>query len=44
MDATHRKEALKAMTEMFYAALFGYDEVKLLPPPQKVELQDVLMF
>lgn len=27
VDATHRKEALKAMTETFYAALFGYDEV-----------------
>ncbi|XP_029682093.1 ubiquinol-cytochrome c reductase complex assembly factor 1 [Takifugu rubripes] len=26
VDATHRKEALKAMTETFYAALFGYDE------------------
>lgn len=29
VDAAHRKEAMKAMTEMFYAALFGYDEVKL---------------
>ncbi|CAF89955.1 unnamed protein product [Tetraodon nigroviridis] len=26
VDAAHRKEAMKAMTEMFYAALFGYDE------------------
>ncbi|XP_077433738.1 ubiquinol-cytochrome c reductase complex assembly factor 1 isoform X1 [Vanacampus margaritifer] len=26
IDAIHRKEALKAMTETFYAALFGYDE------------------
>ncbi|XP_077459464.1 ubiquinol-cytochrome c reductase complex assembly factor 1 [Stigmatopora argus] len=26
IDAVHRKEALKAMTETFYAALFGYDE------------------
>ncbi|KAM7401529.1 hypothetical protein PAMP_016837 [Pampus punctatissimus] len=25
IDATHRKEGLKAMTEIFYAALFGYD-------------------
>lgn len=27
VDAIHRKEAMKEMTEMFYAALFGYDEV-----------------
>lgn len=27
VDAIHRKEAMKLMTEMFYAALFGYDEV-----------------
>ncbi|XP_024126402.1 ubiquinol-cytochrome-c reductase complex assembly factor 1 isoform X2 [Oryzias melastigma] len=26
IDAVHRKEALKAMTETFYAAIFGYDE------------------
>uniref|UniRef100_A0A3Q2NTL6 Ubiquinol-cytochrome c reductase complex assembly factor 1 n=1 Tax=Fundulus heteroclitus TaxID=8078 RepID=A0A3Q2NTL6_FUNHE len=26
IDATHRKEAMKAMTETFYAAIFGYDE------------------
>ncbi|XP_051271354.1 ubiquinol-cytochrome-c reductase complex assembly factor 1 isoform X2 [Dicentrarchus labrax] len=26
VDATHRKEATKAMTETFYAAIFGYDE------------------
>ncbi|XP_075906297.1 ubiquinol-cytochrome c reductase complex assembly factor 1 isoform X2 [Nelusetta ayraudi] len=26
VDAIHRKEAMKLMTEMFYAALFGYDE------------------
>ncbi|XP_060925558.1 ubiquinol-cytochrome-c reductase complex assembly factor 1 [Limanda limanda] len=26
IDAMHRKEALKAMTETFYAAIFGYDE------------------
>ncbi|PWA14864.1 hypothetical protein CCH79_00019381, partial [Gambusia affinis] len=26
IDAIHRKEALKAMTETFYAAIFGYDE------------------
>lgn len=28
IDATHRKEGLKVMTETFYAAIFGYDEVK----------------
>lgn len=27
IDAVHRKEAMKAMTETFYAAIFGYDEV-----------------
>lgn len=27
VDAIHRKEAMKVMTETFYAALFGYDEV-----------------
>ncbi|XP_023810569.1 ubiquinol-cytochrome-c reductase complex assembly factor 1 [Oryzias latipes] len=26
IDAVHRKEAMKAMTETFYAAIFGYDE------------------
>uniref|UniRef100_A0A671W8V1 Ubiquinol-cytochrome c reductase complex assembly factor 1 n=1 Tax=Sparus aurata TaxID=8175 RepID=A0A671W8V1_SPAAU len=26
VDAIHRKEAMKLMTETFYAALFGYDE------------------
>ncbi|KAK2861531.1 hypothetical protein Q5P01_001064 [Channa striata] len=26
IDATHRKEAMKMMTETFYAAIFGYDE------------------
>ncbi|KAM8916068.1 ubiquinol-cytochrome c reductase complex assembly factor 1 [Spinachia spinachia] len=26
INASHRKEGLKSMTEMFYAALFGYDE------------------
>ncbi|CAI5686507.1 unnamed protein product [Oreochromis niloticus] len=26
IDAIHRKEAMKAMTETFYAAIFGYDE------------------
>ncbi|KAM9759159.1 ubiquinol-cytochrome c reductase complex assembly factor 1 [Menidia menidia] len=26
IDAMHRKEALKSMTETFYAAIFGYDE------------------
>ncbi|XP_062271477.1 ubiquinol-cytochrome-c reductase complex assembly factor 1 [Scomber scombrus] len=26
IDATHRKEGMKAMTETFYAAIFGYDE------------------
>ncbi|XP_042260370.1 ubiquinol-cytochrome-c reductase complex assembly factor 1 [Thunnus albacares] len=26
IDATHRKEGTKAMTETFYAAIFGYDE------------------
>uniref|UniRef100_A0A3P8V2R8 Ubiquinol-cytochrome c reductase complex assembly factor 1 n=1 Tax=Cynoglossus semilaevis TaxID=244447 RepID=A0A3P8V2R8_CYNSE len=26
IDATHRKEGLKVMTETFYAAIFGYDE------------------
>ncbi|KAM9859057.1 ubiquinol-cytochrome c reductase complex assembly factor 1 [Aulostomus maculatus] len=29
IDASHRKEALKVMTENFYAALFGYDEAIL---------------
>lgn len=29
VDAIHRKEAMKLMTEMFYAALFGYDEVRV---------------
>lgn len=37
VDAIHRKEAMKLMTEMFYAALFGYDEVIIrslaLAPP-----------
>lgn len=28
IDAIHRKEAMKAMTETFYAAIFGYDEVR----------------
>lgn len=28
IDATHRKEATKMMTETFYAAIFGYDEVR----------------
>lgn len=28
IDATQRKEATKAMTETFYAAIFGYDEVR----------------
>lgn len=28
VDASHRKEAMKVMTETFYAALFGYDEVR----------------
>jgi len=28
IDALHRKEGMKAMTETFYAALFGYDEVR----------------
>lgn len=31
VDAIHRKEAMKLMTEMFYAALFGYDEVRIRP-------------
>lgn len=31
VDAIHRKEAMKLMTEMFYAALFGYDEVTIQP-------------
>ncbi|KAF3690398.1 Ubiquinol-cytochrome-c reductase complex assembly factor 1 [Channa argus] len=26
IDANHRKEAMKMMTETFYAAIFGYDE------------------
>uniref|UniRef100_A0AAQ4NPG9 Ubiquinol-cytochrome c chaperone domain-containing protein n=1 Tax=Gasterosteus aculeatus aculeatus TaxID=481459 RepID=A0AAQ4NPG9_GASAC len=26
IDASHRKEGLKSMTETFYAAIFGYDE------------------
>lgn len=26
IDATHRKEGTKSMTETFYAAIFGYDE------------------
>ncbi|CAL8383634.1 unnamed protein product [Boreogadus saida] len=26
IDASHRKESLKSMTETFYAAIFGYDE------------------
>ncbi|KAI7807537.1 ubiquinol-cytochrome-c reductase complex assembly factor 1 isoform X1 [Triplophysa rosa] len=26
IDAVHRKESMKAMTETFYAAIFGYDE------------------
>ncbi|XP_054473045.1 ubiquinol-cytochrome-c reductase complex assembly factor 1 [Anoplopoma fimbria] len=26
IDASHRKEGMKAMTETFYAAIFGYDE------------------
>ncbi|XP_076003379.1 ubiquinol-cytochrome c reductase complex assembly factor 1 [Genypterus blacodes] len=26
IDAIHRKETMKAMTESFYAAIFGYDE------------------
>uniref|UniRef100_A0A8B9J6G9 Ubiquinol-cytochrome c reductase complex assembly factor 1 n=1 Tax=Astyanax mexicanus TaxID=7994 RepID=A0A8B9J6G9_ASTMX len=26
IDAFHRKESMKAMTETFYAAIFGYDE------------------
>ncbi|MEQ2210907.1 hypothetical protein XENOCAPTIV_021723, partial [Xenoophorus captivus] len=28
IDAILRKEAMKAMTETFYAAIFGYDEVR----------------
>ncbi|KAG9353415.1 hypothetical protein JZ751_018011 [Albula glossodonta] len=27
IDAIHRKESMRVMTETFYAALFGYDEV-----------------
>uniref|UniRef100_A0A8C8GS99 Ubiquinol-cytochrome c chaperone domain-containing protein n=1 Tax=Oncorhynchus tshawytscha TaxID=74940 RepID=A0A8C8GS99_ONCTS len=26
IDAIHRKESMRAMTETFYAAIFGYDE------------------
>lgn len=28
IDAVQRKETMKAMTENFYAAMFGYDEVR----------------
>lgn len=28
IDAIQRKESMKVMTETFYAALFGYDEVR----------------
>ncbi|XP_036805737.1 ubiquinol-cytochrome-c reductase complex assembly factor 1-like isoform X3 [Oncorhynchus mykiss] len=30
IDAIHRKESMRAMTETFYAAIFGYDEGILL--------------
>ncbi|KAF1392311.1 hypothetical protein PFLUV_G00051480 [Perca fluviatilis] len=30
IDASHRKEGMKAMTETFYAAIFGYDEMQFI--------------
>ncbi|TDH13468.1 hypothetical protein EPR50_G00033240 [Perca flavescens] len=35
IDASHRKEGMKAMTETFYAAIFGYDECD---DPKQLEL------
>ncbi|CAI5686502.1 unnamed protein product [Oreochromis niloticus] len=38
IDAIHRKEAMKAMTETFYAAIFGYDEThSILTPAQSLD-------
>ncbi|XP_036805736.1 ubiquinol-cytochrome-c reductase complex assembly factor 1-like isoform X2 [Oncorhynchus mykiss] len=30
IDAIHRKESMRAMTETFYAAIFGYDEMQFI--------------